>query len=188
MTDGGADPGSGSLVDSEPRPERDSESAAARDSEPAGETGTDGESTLAALASGARIGQFVSVGVVGFVFDLTVSTALRELGVFPELAAAVGIETAVIVMFLLNDRFTFAQQGTRGLAATARRLARSNAVRLGGIAVQLATFTAVYRGLAVPLTVAGVDGWFVVSRAAGIGVGMAVNYVAESLFTWRVAE
>ena len=152
------------------------------------ESAADDGSGLAALASGARIGQFVSVGVVGFCFDVTVSTALRELGVFPELAAFAGIETAVVVMFLLNDRYTFSEQGARDRDATLRRLARSNLVRVGGIAVQLAAFSLVFRGLAVPLTVAGVDGWFVVSKAVGIGAGMTVNYVAESVFTWRVLE
>jgi putative flippase GtrA len=146
------------------------------------------DGALAALASGARIGQFVSVGVVGFGFDIATSTALRELGVFPELAAFVGIEVAVIVMFVFNDRVTFADEGLGGLAPTLRRLAKSNLVRAGGIAVQLLVFTALFRGVALPLSVAGIDLWFVISRAGGIGVGMVVNYVAESLFTWRVLE
>lgn len=138
------------------------------------------------LLEWSRIGQFVSVGAVGFVFDVTTSTLLAELGVFPEIAAFVGIEVAVVVMFLLNDRFTFASEGIGGLGPSLRRLGRSNLVRLGGIVVQLLVFTAVYRGIDLPLSLASVDLWFVVSKAAGIGVGMVVNYVAESVFTWRV--
>ncbi|MFC7070880.1 GtrA family protein [Halobaculum lipolyticum] len=149
---------------------------------------SDDPGTVEALASGTRIGQFVSVGAVGFAFDIATSTALRELGVFPELAAFVGIEVAVVVMFLLNDRVTFAGEGLAGLGPTLRRLARSNVVRAGGIAVQLVVFTVLFRWVALPLSVAGVDLWFVVSRAGGIGVGMVVNYVAESVFTWRVLE
>ncbi|WP_439025821.1 GtrA family protein [Haloarchaeobius sp. DT45] len=138
------------------------------------------------LTSGVRFGKFASVGVVGAMFDVTTATVLSELGVFPELAVFVGIEVAVVVMFLLNDNWTFSEHGTGGVLPTLRRLARSNVVRAGGILVQLATFRFVFRVLAVDLTVFGVDGWFVVAKVTGIGVGMVVNYVAESLFTWRV--
>jgi putative flippase GtrA len=139
------------------------------------------------LLTPSRFGQFVSVGVVGAAFDLTVSTGLRELGVYPELAVFVGIEVAVVVMFLLNDRWTFAGQGVGGLAAMLRRLLRSNLVRAGGILVQLGTFRLLYRVPDIQLTLASVDAWFVVAKVGGIGAGMVVNYVAESLFTWRVA-
>jgi len=143
---------------------------------------------LAPLRSTTRFGAFVSVGAVGFAFDLTASTALRELGVFPEVAVAAGIEVAIVVMFLLNDRVTFAGEGATGLGPTLRRLGRSHVVRLGGVAVQLAAFSAAYRLPDVTLTLAGVDAWFVLSKAVAVGVGMVVNYVAESLFTWRVGD
>ena len=139
------------------------------------------------LLTPSRFGQFVSVGVVGAVFDVTTSTALRELGVYPELAVFIGIEVAVVVMFLLNDRWTFAGQGVAGLPAMGRRLLRSNVVRAGGILVQLGTFRLLYRVPDIELTLATVDAWFVVAKVGGIGAGMVVNYVAESLFTWRVA-
>ena len=139
------------------------------------------------LLTPSRFGQFVSVGVVGAAFDLTVSTGLRELGVYPELAVFVGIEVAVVVMFLLNDKWTFAGQGVAGLAAMLRRLLRSNLVRAGGILVQLGTFRLLYRVPDIQLTLASVDAWFVVAKVGGIGAGMVVNYVAESVFTWRIA-
>ena len=145
-------------------------------------------SRLQALASAGRLGRFVSVGVVGLVFDVTTATALRELGVFPELAVVVGIEVAIVVMFLLNDNWTFAEQGATGVVAMLRRFATSNTVRLGGILVQLATFRLLYRVLGIELTFASIDVWFVVAKLGGIGAGVAVNYVAESLFTWRVAR
>ena len=138
------------------------------------------------LVSAVRFGQFASVGVVGALFDVTTATALRELGVFPELAVLVGIEVSVVVMFFLNDNWTFAEEGSRGLRPTLRRLLRSNLVRTGGILVQLAVFRLLYRVVAVDLAVAGLDAWFVVSKIGGIGAGLLVNYVAESLLTWRV--
>ena len=139
-----------------------------------------------ALLSAVRFGKFVSVGVVGAVFDVTTSTVLRELGVFPELAVFIGIEVSIVVMFLLNDVWTFSGERTGGGFARLRRLVRSNLVRTGGILVQLVTFHVLYRIVAVQLTLLGIDGWFVVSKLGGIGLGMVVNYVAESLFTWRV--
>jgi putative flippase GtrA len=144
--------------------------------------------TLDSLLSGRRFGKFASVGIVGAVFDVTTATLLRELGVFPELAVFVGIEVAIVVMFLLNDNWTFAEQGATGLRAVFGRLLRSNLVRAGGIAVQLVTFWLLFRVVAFDLPVAGIDGWFVVSKVAGIGTGMVVNYVAESLVTWRVGR
>ena len=145
-------------------------------------------SAVDSLLSGTRFGKFASVGAVGAAFDVTTSTVLRELGVFPELAVFVGIEVAIVVMFLLNDNWTFAEQGAAGVRAALGRLLRSNLVRAGGIAVQLLTFRFFYRVVALELTVAGVDGWFVVSKVAGIGTGMVVNYIAESLVTWRVGR
>jgi putative flippase GtrA len=145
-------------------------------------------SVVDSLLSRSRFGKFVSVGAVGAVFDVTTATVLRELGVFPELAVFVGIEVAIVVMFLLNDNWTFAEQGAAGVGAALRRLLRSNLVRAGGIIVQLATFRFLFRVVALELTVVGIDGWFVFSKVAGIGTGMIVNYVAESVVTWRVGR
>jgi putative flippase GtrA len=145
-------------------------------------------SVVDSLLSRSRFGKFVSVGAVGAVFDVTTATVLRELGVFPELAVFIGIEVAIVVMFLLNDNWTFAEQGAAGVGAALRRLLRSNLVRAGGILVQLATFRVLFRVVALELTVVGIDGWFVFSKVAGIGTGMLVNYVAESVVTWRVGR
>ncbi|MDZ7746323.1 MAG: GtrA family protein [Halobacteriales archaeon] len=143
---------------------------------------------LRALLARDRIGQFLSVGVVGAGFDITTATVLRELGVYPELAVFAGIEVAIVVMFLLNDRFTFAEEGASGVRATARRLATSNVVRIGGIVVQLGVFRLLYRVPDITVSVAGLDAWFVAAKVSGIGAGMVVNYVTESLFTWRVTR
>jgi putative flippase GtrA len=142
---------------------------------------------LAALASPRRFGQFVSVGVVGAVFDTIVLLTLVEVvGVLEEVAVIVGIETAILVMFTLNDGWTFSETGTSGWRATGRRLARSHAVRAAGSTVQFLVFVTVFRLLSVDLILAGIDAWLLVAKAAGIGFGMLVNYIFETLFTWRV--
>ncbi len=163
---------------------------------------------LAALASGVRFGRFVSVGVVGAVVDTVVLLTLAEgLGVLPELATLVGIETAILVMFAVNERWTFAGEGDPGRGPLLGRLKRSHLVRVAGSLTQFAVFVLVYRVLFVAVTLgdlplwtaavdavglgpgslAGLDVWLVVAKGTGIGVGMVVNYVFESLFTWRVA-
>ena len=158
------------------------------------------------LLSGVRFGKFVSVGAVGAVCDTVVLVTLKQVvGVPPELAWLAGVETAIIVMFLINENWTFAGHGTDDRASFLRRLGRSHVVRAGGVTTQFVIFEGVYRllfrdvllgdiGLWVALTggfgvpLAGLDVWLLVAKGLGVGVGMAVNYVFESLFTWRVHQ
>jgi putative flippase GtrA len=141
---------------------------------------------LRALANAGRLGQFLSVGVVGTGCDVVVSTSLNELGVFEELAVLAGIETAIVVMFVINDRWTFAEEGGDTVRELGRRFATSHLVRSGGILVQLAVFSGIYRLFYTELSLFGLEGWFVVAKLGGIVVGGLVNYVAESLLTWKV--
>ena len=158
------------------------------------------------LLSGVRFGKFVSVGAVGAVCDTVVLVTLKQVvGAPPELAWLAGVETAIIVMFLINENWTFAGHGTDDRASFLRRLGRSHAVRAGGVTTQFVIFEGVYRllfrdvllgdiGLWVALTggfgvpLAGLDVWLLVAKGLGVGVGMFVNYVFESLFTWRVHQ
>lgn len=155
---------------------------------------------IRSLLSVVRFGQFASVGVVGAVCDNTVLLLSSELGFAatvasllgipgfaPEVAKALGIETAIVVMFLLNDNWTF-RRADGGGTSRLRRLLTSNLVRFAGIAVQLLVFSLVYRRLFVELSAFGVDLWLLVASLCGIGLGMLVNYVTESLVTWRVHE
>ena len=141
---------------------------------------------LGALLSGARVGQFVSVGVVGAAVDTTTTLVLKDgLSVFPEVAKLVGAECAIVVMFLINEHWTFAEHGVTGTRALFRRLLTSNVVRSGGLAVQLVVYAFVRR-LDVSIVVASYDLWSVLPILIAIGTAAIVNYVAESLFTWRV--
>ncbi|NHN47402.1 GtrA family protein [Halostella sp. JP-L12] len=142
---------------------------------------------LRALVSGVRFGQFASVGALGAVIDNAVLGGLLHAGVAPEPAKLAGAEAAIVVMFLINEHWTFADQGTTGVVPFLRRLLTSNLVRAGGVLVATVVFSVVYRSFDVSIAVAGVDFWFLAANLTGIGVGLVVNYVAESLFTWRVA-
>ena len=144
-------------------------------------------SSVESLLSGARFGQFVSVGVVGAISDNTVLTVLHLLAGVPELwAKAAGVETAIVVMFLVNEHWTFASQGAAGRRPFLKRLGKSHLVRSGGVAVQLTVYWFLVRYLDVTLEIAGTDLWFLVASPIAIAVAMSVNYVFESLFTWQV--
>lgn len=139
------------------------------------------------LASGVRIGKFVSVGAVGAVFDNTVLTVIQLGTSLPTIVAKVaGIETAILVMFVVNDRWTFRDEGDVGRGPLLERLLRSHLVRAGGVSLQLIVFAALYYGLDVSVPVFDVDVWFLVASVVAIGLAMTVNYCFESLFTWRV--
>jgi len=144
---------------------------------------------LRELLSGVRFGKFASVGAVGAVFDTTTLVALTEFGgLSAAVANVVSIEVAILVMFAINDTWTFAGEGRDDTRSLGGRLLRSHLVRAGGSTVQYLLFVAVFYGITVDLSLAGFDLWLVAVKGGAIAAAMLVNYVFESLFTWRVHE
>jgi len=140
-----------------------------------------------ALASGARLGQFISVGVSGATLETIIVFLLTGLITFPPLAAkAVGAEAAITLMFLINDRWTFAEEGGNEWSAVGRRYVKSHTVRIGGLAVAFSVLYVLTSWTAIEVIVSGADLWPTIANLAGIATGMTINYVAESLITWRV--
>jgi putative flippase GtrA len=139
-----------------------------------------------ALRSRVRFGKFVSVGAFGAACDAAVLVALTQVGVLPEIATLVGIETAILVMFAINERWTFADHGGDDGRSLAGRLLRSHGVRAAGSLTQFVVFVAIFRGIPMTVPFLGVNLWLLVAKGGGIAVGMVVNYVFESLLTWRV--
>jgi putative flippase GtrA len=143
------------------------------------------------LLSGIRFGKFASVGAVGAVFDTTTFVVLDQfLGVPTGVANAIGIEVAILVMFTVNDNWTFASEGNSDGRSLGGRLLRSHLVRAGGSTLQ---WTILYLVLVVyaigfDVSLAGVGLWPIVVKGGAIGIAMFVNYVFESLFTWRVHQ
>lgn len=143
---------------------------------------------LDAMLSAFRFGQFASVGLVGAVLDTSVVIILTtEFGVYRGFAKLAGAELAIITMFLLNEHWTFADEGAAGFLPFLRRLGKSNLVRAGGVLVATVVFVVV-SGFEVDLPWGGVALWLTIANAIGIGAGFIVNYIAESLFTWRVGR
>ncbi|PSP62156.1 sugar translocase [Halobacteriales archaeon QH_8_64_26] len=131
----------------------------------------------AALQSGVRLGQFLSIGVLGALFDNGLLVVLYGLGSVPlGIAKFASAEAAILLMFVCNERVTFAEWGAGGNRDLARRVLTSNLVRLGGVLV----------ATGVLLVLAELGVWYVLANVIGIGVGALLNYVLESLLTWRV--
>jgi putative flippase GtrA len=145
-----------------------------------------------ALASGVRIGQFVSVGAVGATAETIVvaalTTGLLGVSILPLAAKAVGAELSISLMFLVNDAWTFADEGAAGRDSLIRRWLRSHLVRLGGLAVGFTVLFVLTELTTVSVVLAGADVWPTLANGIGIGCGMVLNYVFESVFTWRVHE
>lgn len=130
------------------------------------------------LQSRGRLARFAVVGGLGFLVDQAILIAIVELSSIPlEGAKLVSAEGAIVVMFLANDRWTFAQWGAVSIRSQLRRLAKSNLVRVGGITVALVVLSVLVRLFGIPYPIA---------NAIGIGCGFLVNYTFESLFTWRI--
>jgi len=138
------------------------------------------QARLRSLVSGGRLVQFATVGLVGTTIDFAVLITLVERWELPlELAKVIAVEAAILVMFVLNDRWTFSQWGKDGYRVLLQRLGTSNAVRLGGLTVATVVLSALVRLFGVP---------YLVANALGIACGFVVNFLAESYFTWSVHE
>ncbi|MCU4800923.1 GtrA family protein [Halobacteria archaeon HArc-gm2] len=150
---------------------------------------SDSTPAVGELLSGVRFGKFASVGVVGAISDNTVLAVLTLLvGVQEMWSKAAGVETAILVMFLVNEHWTFAGAGKAGRGPLLKRLVKSHLVRSGGVAIQLTVYWFLTQELTVELPVFGVDLWFLAASPIAIAIAMFVNYVFESLFTWRVHD
>jgi len=130
-----------------------------------------------ALVSNIRFGKFLSVGFVGMLVDMSILTLLVEVGsLTPTLAKIGSAEASIMVMFVLNDRWTFNESGNENAKELLRRFARSNVVRCGGAGVALLVPHLLTTTLAV---------CYLLAFAIGTGIGVIFNYVFESLITWK---
>lgn len=145
------------------------------------------ESKIDALLHRARIGQFVSVGIVGATIEtIIVAVLTTTMGFGPLAAKAIGAEMSISTMFVVNDRWTFANEGRIGAIASGRRWVKSHMVRAVGLLIGFLVLYCLTNAMEVSLELLGIDLWPTVANMIGIGAGMIVNYVAESLYTWRI--
>lgn len=141
---------------------------------------------MGALLDTWRLGRFVSVGIAGSVVDLSIGAILLfRTSMPPELVKVIGAECAVLLMFVINDRWTYPQHRSTRFRQGIRRLVKSNLVRSGGIAVQVVIVYVLIR-LAITVEIGSVDLWPIAVMGIAIVCGGVVNYVGETLLTWRV--
>lgn len=139
---------------------------------------------LAALASSLvsllRVRRFLLVGFVGMATDMALIAALVEgTGLEPVVAKFVSAEGAILVMFAINERWTFKRYQVGGWKGLWRRLFTSNAVRVVGVLVAAGILYLLHNLFGV---------WYLLANLIGIGGAFFANYVMESLFTWRVQQ
>lgn len=133
---------------------------------------------LRSLVVTGRLLQFMAVGTVGTTVDMSLLALFHGVVGWPLiLSKLVGAEISFLVMFAINERWTFSTFGETSLRARLRRLATSNGVRIGGL---LTATTVLF-----VLTTTTETG-YLLANGIGIGVGFFVNYTCESLLTWRV--
>ena len=87
------------------------------------------------------------------------------------------METSILLVFVVDERWTFADAGLSGFRALSLRPVRSTLVRVGGIAVATVVLVVPYRQVGVPWPLA---------TLVGIGRGFLFDYTPESVYTWRV--
>lgn len=132
------------------------------------------------LVSLDRITRYAAVGTVGATVDILLLGLFHGIVGMPlVIGKLLGAELSFLLMFVINETWTFSEFGDGTERARLRRLVRSNTVRLGG----LVTATVVLVALTETT-----DLWYVIANAIGIGVGFFVNYSFESLFTWQVHQ
>jgi len=77
--------------------------------------------------------------------------------------------------------------GAPGIIPTISRFFRSNLVRSGGLAVQFLIVRAL-RQFEITILIAGFDVWQLIPIPIAIAGSLGINYIAESLLTWRVTR
>lgn len=118
---------------------------------------------------------FCAVGGSGVLVNTGLLLLLGHLaGLRLELASPLAIETAILWNYTLNDRWTFRRRGSQGSAMG--RLLRFHLVSAVAALVN-------YGLLLLLVRTAGMRA--LAANLVGIAVGTAINYGANSLWTWR---
>jgi len=117
---------------------------------------------------------FGVVGLTGFVVNASLVYLLHGLlHWFLPVTVILASELAIVNNYLWNDRWTF---GRRDLSL--QRFVRFNFSSLGGIAITTAVTTVLAAG-GLP---------YLPALLAGVGMGAGGNFIASTLWIWKVLE
>lgn len=129
---------------------------------------------LESLTDKKRIAKFLGAGAIGFaVENLLLYLLVEYTGLNLYIAKAVGLESAIITVFLINDSVAFSDLDKKAYAVL-----RTNAVRSAGTAV---SFIGLFLG-----TSAGLN--YLVANALAVIAATGFNYVSDFAFTWKGLE
>ena len=135
------------------------------------------------LFSITKFSKFTVVGIMGAVIDnVTLSLLVISMGVPLVPSKLIGAELAIISMFLLNENWTFLEDGLNGKYQRLIRFIKSNIVRSVGVIVATGVMVTIIGRMGAEY------GWvgLISANIIGILVGLVVNYTLESLITWQV--
>ena len=123
-----------------------------------------------------RLRRFLIVGLVAAAVQQTLLFAFVELGRLNYLiAAAIAIETTIILQYGLNNVWTFNADRKTGRRAYVYGLLKTNIVRGSAIPLQLAALYALVAFLSLG---------YLVANAFAIGMTGVYRYVLDSQWTW----
>ena len=123
-----------------------------------------------------RLRRFLIVGLVAAAVQQTLLFAFVELGRLNYLiAAAIAIETTIVLQYVLNNVWTFNADRKTGRRAYVYGLLKTNIVRGSAIPLQLAALYALVAFLSLG---------YLVANAFAIGVTGVYRYVLDSRWTW----
>lgn len=120
--------------------------------------------------------RFAFIGAFGAITNTLLLYLITEfLGIHYLVSAAIATECTIIMVFFLNNQFTFdnTKGGTRQLLDG---IVRSNLVRIVGISVQLSLLFALTEFLGL---------YYIVSNILAIFVASIFNFLGEKQFNWQ---
>jgi dolichol-phosphate mannosyltransferase len=125
-----------------------------------------------------RLIKFSIVGGIGAGINTGFLWLFTDLaGIYYLYSSVVAIEIAILMQFLMNDRWTFKEQRTTHVAQLMTRILKSNIWRSGGLVVNV--------GVLYFLTEYA-DVYYLLSNIVGIFCAFLLNYLMESRLTWGV--
>jgi len=98
-------------------------------------------------------------------------------GLYYLFSSVIAIEIAILLQFLMNDRWTFKERKTQHVEQFITRIVKSNVWRSGGLAVNIGVLYLLTEYMGV---------YYLLSNIAGIICAFLLNYIFESRFTWGV--
>ena len=125
-----------------------------------------------------RLIKFSIVGAIGAGINMGFLWVLTDFaGLFYLFSCMVAIEIAIIMQFMMNDRWTFKDRKTTHVGQFIKRILKSNLWRSGGSTVNIGIlyFLTEYMGV-----------YYLLSNIFGIICAFLLNYIFESRLTWHI--